>query len=140
MTEEPHDHDHDQDEQLPDLVVAGTGDDVIEVYEEEDGWSVWIGDDELGEHAEWRDAFADAVRRGQPDPTITGEDDEPVILAELHAADGVIWIIRVGDAEYQAVMELHDDDVAHELEGTFPSLEDAVLEIAAGLFGEADPG
>lgn len=122
----------------PELWVAGPEQHSVEVYSDDDGWTVWVDEDNVSEHEHWRDAYSAACRLGDPNVALTEDAESPTIAATLEAADGMIWIIRVEEREFEGYVEVDGEATAHAIEGRYPTLEQAVLSLAENLWGEDD--
>lgn len=114
----------------PSLIVRGADGTTVEVYADDEGCSVWVAGEQVAAHPGWQEAFRDAVRRGGPVATADPGGD-PETLAAITTDGGAIWIVQSG-AEFLAFLHLDADDSAEPMDGSFPSLEDAVLQLAAG--------
>lgn len=123
----------DTQDDFAELVITGPGTTDISVVAEAHGWSVWDGESLVATYDRWLDAYADALRRGDPDPAITTDEDDPVVVAQLQATDCVIWVTRTGEQIYKAAIEMYGDELAVEYEQTFPSVAAAVLELVKEL-------
>src|SRR3546814_20252856 len=67
------------EDELAELAITGPATTEISVFAEAFGWSVWDGEDRVASHGRWLDAYAEALRRGDPHPAITPNEHAPSV-------------------------------------------------------------